>query len=422
MIMNRRTFTYLTAWGGSIGFSGRNAFAAPVSSKGPILVVIQLAGGNDGLNTVVPIDNDHYFTARPKISIKPENTLQINDSTGLHPNLSGLKSIYDEGHLAIVEGVGYPNPNRSHFRSTEIWHTGSDSKKVEKYGWIGRYFDTYCKEKPASVGLCIGKQNPQAFTAKMPKGVTFNDPRQLKVKKAKGSDAMMMEMMGIEEDEGEAPVAGESIGNIGGAVGNTSGLSPLEFLENTATEASISAAQIEAILKKDKPQTQFPGSRFAKELQVTSQLIRGEMPSSIYYLARGGFDTHTNQSGSRMALMREIGDGLQAFHAEMKTAGFSERVCVFVYSEFGRRVKENASAGTDHGVAQPVFVMGGSVKGGLYGERPDMAPDKLWKGDITHTTDYRSVYATLLKNHMGVNPDPVLLKTFETLPFIMSKT
>jgi uncharacterized protein (DUF1501 family) len=420
MNMNRRTFTYLTAWGGTIGLSGQNAFGTPVPSKGPILVVIQLAGGNDGLNTVVPINNDHYYKARPKIAIAPEDSLKINDSTGLHPRLTGLKSIYDEGQLAIIEGVGYPNPNRSHFRSTEIWHTGSDSGKFEKYGWIGRYFDTYCQDAPASVGLCIGKQNPQAFTAQMPKGVTFNDPRQLKVKKTKGSDSMMMEMMmGTEEDdEPETPVAGESIGNIGGAVGNTSGLSPLEFLENTATEARISAAQIESILKKVKPQTQFPGSRFAKELQVTSQLIRGEMPSSIYYLSRGGFDTHTNQAGSHMALMTEIGDALQAFHAEMKTAGLSDRVCVFVYSEFGRRVKENASGGTDHGVAQPVFVLGGTVKGGFFGKRPDMAPEQLWKGDIAHTTDYRSVYATLLKKHMGVNPDPVLLKTFKTLSFI----
>ncbi|VGO15248.1 hypothetical protein PDESU_03830 [Pontiella desulfatans] len=416
MKMNRREFTYLTAWGGAIGMASRTTFGAP-DTKAPILVVIQLAGGNDGLNTVVPINNDHYYTARPKIAIKPSDAIAIDGATGLHPNLTGLKAIHDEGQLAIVEGVGYPNPNRSHFRSTEIWHTGSDSKTFEKHGWIGRYFDTYCKESPASIGLCIGKQNPQAFTAAMPKGVTFNDPRELRVKKAKGSDAMMMQMMGMEEDGMEA-TAGESIGDLGGAVGNTSGLNPLEFLENTATEASISAKQIETILKRVKPETTFPGSRFAKELQVTAQLIRGEMPTGIYYLSRGGFDTHTNQSGSHMALMKEIGDGLQAFHAEMKAAGLSNRVCVLVYSEFGRRVKENASGGTDHGVAQPVFVMGGAVRGGRYGKRPSLAPDDLVKGDIAHTTDYRSVYATLLEKHMGVDSKPVLLGKYDTLNFI----
>ena len=302
MRMTRREFSYLTAWGGTIGIAASNSFGVQQKND-PILVVIQLAGGNDGLNTVVPINNDHYFKARPKIAIKADAALNINDSTGLHPNLIGLKALYDEGQLAVIEGVGYPNPNRSHFRSTEIWHTGSDSNKTEKYGWLGRYFDHYCTNERASIGLCIGKQNPQAFTAAMPKGVTFNDPRQLKVKKAKGSDAdMMMQMMGIEEEDPMQANAGESIGDLsGGAVGNTSGLNPLEFLENTATEASISAKQIDAILKQVKPQTSFPNSRFAKELQVVSQLITGHMPSRIFYLSRGRFDTDCNQLGSHAA-------------------------------------------------------------------------------------------------------------------------
>jgi uncharacterized protein (DUF1501 family) len=419
MNMNRREFTYLTAWGGAIGMAGINTFGEQNSPNNPILVIIQLAGGNDGLNTVVPISNDHYYAARPKIAIKADAAIKINDATGLHPSLTGLKTLYDEGQLSIVEGVGYPNPNRSHFRSTEIWHTGSDAKTFEKHGWIGRYFDTYCKDDPASVGLCIGKQNPQVFSAAMPKGVTFSDPRQLKVKMAKGSDSMMMGMMGVDEDEGMDATAGESIGDLsGGAVGNTSGLNPLEFLENTAAEASISSKQIETILSRVKPLTSFSENRFARELQITSQLIRGEMPSSIYYLSRGGFDTHTTQNASHMTLMKEIGDGLNAFMAEMKAAGQSNRVCVLVYSEFGRRVKENASGGTDHGVAQPVFVMGGMVKGGLYGKRPSLAPDDLIKGDIAHTTDYRSVYATLLENHLGVDSKPVLLNTFQPLSFI----
>ena len=419
MRMTRREFSYLTAWGGTIGMAASNSFGVQQKND-PILVVIQLAGGNDGLNTVVPINNDHYFKARPKIAIKADASLNINESTGLHPNLVGLKALYDEGQLAVIEGVGYPNPNRSHFRSTEIWHTGSDSNKTEKYGWLGRYFDHYCANESASIGLCIGKQNPQAFTAAMPKGVTFNDPRQLKVKKAKGSDAdMMMQMMGIEEEDPMQANAGESIGDLsGGAVGNTSGLNPLEFLENTATEASISAKQIDAILKQVKPQTSFPNSRFAKELQVVSQLITGHMPSRIFYLSRGGFDTHSNQLGSHATLMKEVGDALQAFMAEMKTAGQADRVCVLVYSEFGRRVKENASGGTDHGVAQPVFVMGGTVNGGLYGKRPSLAQADLIKGDIAHTTDYRSVYATLLEKHLGVDSKPVLPGTFQPLEFI----
>jgi uncharacterized protein (DUF1501 family) len=419
--MKRREFIYTTAWGGTIGLAAPNLFAGEGKSSKPILVVIQLAGGNDGLNTVIPIENDFYFRSRPKLGIKKSDALRVNDQTGFHANLTGLKALFDGGQLAIVEGVGYPNPNRSHFRSTEIWHTGSDSETFEKHGWIGRYFDTYCKDQSASVGLCIGKQNPQAFAASMPKGVTFNDPRTLKVKQAKGADSdMMMAMMGMEEeDNSEVTAAGSSIGALSGGSANTAGgLDPLAFLQNTASEANISSQQIDAILKKVKPQKPFPNTRFAKELEVVSQLIRGDMPSRIYYLSLGGFDTHVNQAGAHAALLKEWGDAMQAFNNELKAAGQLDRVCTLVYSEFGRRVKENASGGTDHGVAAPVFVTGGGVKGGFHGTRPELHPDKLDKGDLVHTVDYRSVYATLLEKHMGVKSGPVLLKKFQPMDFI----
>lgn len=415
--MKRREFIYTTAWGGTIGLAAPDLFAGTGSEAEPVLVVIQLAGGNDGLNTVVPIQNDHYYAARPKLAIKPADTIRINDTTGLHQNLAGMMALYDAGRLAVVEGVGYPNPNRSHFRSTEIWHTGSDADQVERHGWIGRYFDTYCAAQPASVGLTIGKQNPQAFAAANPAGVTFSDPRQLNVKKARGNPDMMMDMMGIDDDE---PVAGDSIGSLtGGGNAPAAGASnPLAFLEKTATEADLSARQIDAILKKVKPGRAFPGTRFGQELKVVSQLIRGGMPSKVYYLSRGGFDTHTNQAGAHAQLLKEVGDALLEFDRELENTGQNRRVVVMVYSEFGRRVKENASGGTDHGVAAPLFVMGGPVKGGFYGKRPGMAPDQLIKGDLAHTTDYRSVYATLLEKHMGIDAKPVLLKSFQPLEFI----
>ncbi len=420
MGMRRREFIYTTAWGGTIAMAAPSLFAGQATAGAPVLVVIQLAGGNDGLNTVVPLGNDHYRRARPKIAIPDAAALRINDAIGLHPNLAGLKSLYDQGHLAIVEGVGYPNPNRSHFRSTEIWHTASDADRTERHGWLGRYFDAYCADQPASVGLCIGSQNPQAFDAATPKGVTFNDPRQLKVQKAKGADEQaMMQMMGVDDEGQSETAAGESIGNLAGSMAaQPAGLDPLAFLQNTATEASISSQQIDAILKRVKPQTEFPGSRLAKELQVVSQLIRGDMPTRVYYLSRGGFDTHTNQTGAHAALMKEWGDAMQAFLAEMKAAGQLDRVCVLVYSEFGRRVKENASGGTDHGVAAPVFVLGGKIKGGLHGRPPSLAPDDLVKGDIAHTTDYRSIYATLLEKHLGAASPPVLLREFPLLDIV----
>lgn len=415
--MKRREFIYTTAFGGTITLSASNLYANTSSAADPVTVIIQLAGGNDGLNTVIPIDNDHYYRARPKLGIKPAAALKLNDTTGLHPDLGGFRTLYETGQLAIVEGVGYPEPNRSHFRSTEIWHTGSDSDTVERYGWLGRYFDQYCTGQPASVGLAVGKQNPQAFSAAMPTGVTFNDPRQLNIRKARGNEDLMISMMGMDDDD---EMSGGSIGALsgGGGVAVSETLDPLAYLEKTATEARISAQQIDAILKKVKPQRDYPQSRFAQELKVVSQLIRGGMPSKVYYLSRGGFDTHTNQAASHANLMKEISEALLEFNIELENTGHNRRVVVMVYSEFGRRVRENASGGTDHGVAAPVFIIGGAVKGGFYGKRPGLAPEQLIKGDLAHTTDYRRVYATLLEKHMGVDSTPVLKNQFQPLEFI----
>lgn len=416
MNQNRRRFFYTTAWGGVIGMAWPGLYAEEQLDGSPILVVIQLAGGNDGLNTIVPFSNDHYRKARPKLAIKPSDVLKINDTTGLHPALSGLKTVYDEGKLAIIEGVGYPHPNRSHFRSTEIWHTGSDADRVERHGWLGRYFDTYCSGSGASVGVCIGKQNPQAFTAAMPKGITFKNPRNIKVRQKNASDEMMHMMGMVEEVEHRD---GDSIADLsgGGATGNPA-VNPLDFLKNTASEAKTSSRQVEAILQNSKALTEFPNTGFAKELQVVSQLIHGGMPTRIYYLSHGGFDTHVNQLGTHAARLTEWSNAMQAFMSEMKATGQDKRVCVMVFSEFGRRVAENASGGTDHGVAAPLFVMGGNVQGGFHGKRPSLAPGDLEKGDIVHHVDYRAVYATMLEKHLGVDSKPVLLKPFKPMGFL----
>ncbi len=418
MNLDRRRFFYTTAWGGVIGMAWPRVYAAePMQEGAPVLVVIQLAGGNDGLNTVVPTGDDFYYKARPQLAIKRTTALGINDVTGLHPSLAGLKAVYDAGRLAIVEGVGYPHPNRSHFRSTEIWHTASDAEQTERHGWLGRYFDTYCRQEAASVGICIGKQNPQAFDAAMPKGVTFSDPRRLNVRQRHVSDEMM-QLMGMDTGDDESS-AGDSIAELsGGGTGGNPSVSPLDFLKNTASDAKISSQQIEGILQRTKPQSAFPDTRFAKELQVVSQLIRGNMPTRIYYLSHGGFDTHVNQLGTHASRLKEWGDAMQAFMNELSSAHQTDRVCVMTFSEFGRRVAENASGGTDHGVAAPLFVMGGNVKGGMHGQRPSLAPADLDKGDIVHTVDYRAVYATLLERHLQVDSRPVLLKPFEPLGFL----
>jgi uncharacterized protein (DUF1501 family) len=380
---------------------------------GNILVVLQLAGGNDGLNTVIPMGNDEYRKARPSLGLTDSSILRIDPATGLHPSLSGLASAYQDGHLAIVQGVGYPNPNRSHFRSTEIWATAVDSDKSSTTGWIGRYFDNACSGCDASVGIAAASQLPQSFAAATPKGVLYQGGGGTKKKtsKKKGSnlsdsDASMMTME--EDDAGEA---GGSIGMLNGP-GNLGKMSALDFLERTEMDAKVSQQEIAKASAKAKNSVPYPGSRLGQNFAMVSRLIAGGMPTRIYYLSLGGFDTHTQQAVAHERLLKEMGDAVSAFLADLKAQGNLGRVTLMTFSEFGRRVKENASGGTDHGAAAPLFLAGGGVKAGLLGQMPSLAPKDLFDGDVKYNTDFRSVYATVLEKHLGVKSEPILKKSF----------
>ena len=381
---------------------------------GNILVVLQLAGGNDGLNTVIPIGNDEYRKARPTLGLTDSSILRIDPQTGLHPSLSGLASAYQDGHLAIVQGVGYPNPNRSHFRSTEIWATAVDSDQSSTTGWIGRYFDNACSGCDASVGIAMASQLPQSFAASTPKGVLYQGSGGAKKKtsKKKGaaardSDSSMMAM----DDEQEGGEAGGSIGMLDGP-GNLGHLSALDFLERTEMDAKVSQQEIAKASAKAKNSVPYPGSRLGQNFAMVSRLIAGGMPTRIYYLSLGGFDTHTQQAGAHERLLKEMGDAVAAFLADLKAQGNLGRVSLMTFSEFGRRVRENASGGTDHGAAAPLFLAGGGVKAGLLGQMPSLAPKDLFDGDVKYNTDFRSVYATILEKHLGVKSEPILKKPF----------
>jgi len=380
---------------------------------GNILVVLQLAGGNDGLNTVIPLGNDEYRKARPNLGIPESSILKIDPATGLHPSLSGLASAYQDGHLAIVQGVGYPNPNRSHFRSTEIWATAVDSDKSSTTGWIGRYFDNACSGCDASIGIAMASQLPQAFAATNPKGVLFQGGGGGKKKssKKKGSNLSDSDpsMMSMEEDD--AGEAGGSIGALNGP-GNLGKLSALDFLERTEMDAMVSQQEISSASAKAKNAVPFPSSRLGQNFAMVSRLIAGGMPTRIYYLSLGGFDTHTQQAGAHERLLKEMGDAVSAFLADLKAQGNLGRVTLMTFSEFGRRVKENASGGTDHGAAAPLFLAGGGVKAGLLGQMPSLASKDLFDGDVKYNTDFRSVYATVLEKHLGVKSEPILKKPF----------
>jgi len=368
----------------------------PHGKDAPILILLQLAGGNDGLNTLIPLGNDDYRRARPRLGAVESKALKLEGDLGFHENLDGLKALYDDGLLSIVQGVGYPNPNRSHFRSTEIWHTGDPASEKGSDGWVGRFFDNQCQGMAPETGISLTNAPPQAFQGPSSLGITFRNPNQFTF----DDDVDMM--------------AGASVGPATGRVREQKD-APLHFLERTHLDAHVSSDQLHDTLKKTKTPQGFPKTRLGRDLELVSRLIAGGMSTRIYYLSQGGFDTHANQMGSHARLMRELGDAQKAFWAEMKRQRNTERVRMLVFSEFGRRVAENGSQGTDHGAAAPVFILGGKGKAGLHGDMPSLAPNDLHRGDVKHHTDFRQVYATLLEKHLKAPSAAVLGKRWDRL-------
>lgn len=384
----------------------------------PILVVLQLAGGNDGLNTVVPITNDHYYRARPKLAVSAKDTLRLNDKFGLHPALVGFKALYDQGQLAVVHAVGYPNPNRSHFRSTEIWSTGSDSNRVERHGWIGRYFDHACAGADPTVGVAIGKAMPQAFAAQRPTGVSLEHPNAYKY--VDHDEPEPGEMAGGGEIYREM---NEDVGLVGGNIqslgsGRMTVDDPRAFLERTALDAQISSDTIRSVAARVKNQATYPANALASNLKLVAQLIAGGLPTRVFYVSQGGFDTHTNQAGAHTRLLGDLGGALSAFLADLKSLGHLDRVLVLTFSEFGRRVAENQSGGTDHGAAAPAFVLGGRVQAGLHGVPASLLPQDLLKGDVKFQTDFRSIYAGVLEHWLRTPSAPILRKAFAPIRLV----
>ena len=393
---------------------------------GPILVVLQQAGGNDGLNMLPPWADDAYHAARPTLGIKADRALRLNDYCGLHPSLTSLKNLYDEGHLAVVQGVGYPNPNRSHFRSTEIWQTAADSNRSKPYGWLGSYFDSCCQGAAPTVGVSIGGQMPQAFNSPHPTGVSFANPEQYRwIDKGTKSGSMSAAEFYYRQinapDGGEGTSdpghEGSSIGAISaGGSGQASDLGSLDFLERTALDAQVSSDQVLAIARRTKPGAAYPNSRLADSLSLVGRMIAGGLPTRVYYVSHGGYDTHQGQAPTHERLMKELGDALGAFCADLKAQGNFDRVMVMSFSEFGRRVAQNASGGTDHGAAAPLFVLGGGVKPGLYGQYPSLTD--LYQGDLKYNVDFRSVYATALERWLKVPSARVLGRQFPLVPMV----
>ncbi|HEY4284046.1 MAG TPA: DUF1501 domain-containing protein [Chthoniobacterales bacterium] len=391
---------------------------------GPILVVVQLAGGNDGLNTFVPFGDDAYHRARPRLALAADTILKVNDYAGLNGKLTGLKSLFDEGHLAIIQGVGYPNPNRSHFRSTEIWQTGSDADRNLSDGWIGRYFDNCCSGADPTIGVVIGDEMPLAFAAKNPTGVTFTQPEQFRYRSSEpgrgghlsAEELFFRQINGSSEadDPVNGPEEGGSIGKLPGSVVN--GSSALDFLRRTALDAQLSSDKILAIARKYKSTVTYPPGQLGSALSTIARMIAGGLPTRVYYASQGGFDTHAGQFNAHDRLMNDFNAALSAFVTDLKQQGNFERVLLMTFSEFGRRVAENANGGTDHGTAAPMFLLGGAIKPGTFGRYPSLTD--LDRGDLKFNTDFRSVYGTILEHWLKAPSEIVLGRKFPLLPIV----
>jgi uncharacterized protein (DUF1501 family) len=386
-----------------------------------ILVVLQMAGGNDGLNMVVPFADDIYYRARPKLGIQADKVLKLDGYAGLNPNLAGLKTLFDEGHLAVVQGVGYPNLNRSHFRSTEIWQTASDADRNENHGWLGKYFDSCCSGTDPTVGVAIGEQTPQAFVANTPTGVTFARPEQFRwqpSEKGKGAasveESFFRQLNGMEDEAAAGPNDGGSITTIAGGTKPDQGA--LDFLQRTALDAQLSSDKILAIARKYKSTIPYASGPLSASLSMIARMIAGGLPTRVYYASQGGFDTHAGQANAHDRLMTGFNEAVSAFVADLKQQGNFDRVVLMTFSEFGRRVAENANGGTDHGAAAPMFVLGGKVKAGLFGKYPSLSD--LDHGDLKFNTDFRSVYGTILDKWLRAPSATVLGRKFSTLPLI----
>ncbi len=371
---------------------------------GRVLVLVQCAGGNDGLNTVIPYQNDIYYQSRPHLAIPKSNIIDINGDIGFHNALANFKNLFDDEQLAVIQGVGYPNPDRSHFRSTDIWLSGSGSDEVGSTGWLGRYFDSVCPEGEdcGTVGppaIQIGLTSSLALLGRDQKGISLQNPVQF---------YQLVSRLGDSHDPQP------------GIIPTTPGERELEFLRNTEAAAFQFAGEIIEAFESKENQVSYPEEFLANQLSIVARMIAGGLSTRVYIVTLHGFDTHANQDGMHQYLLESMANAIHTFQQDLKMLGISERVAGLCFSEFGRRVNQNASQGTDHGTAAPVFLFGEPVKGGIVGNHPSLAD--LEQGDLKHSIDYRQIYASLLEQWLAGDPSAVLGETFSQLPLFNVST
>jgi uncharacterized protein (DUF1501 family) len=403
---SRREFLRLAS-AGSLGFSagmpgmlGRLAHAAPKESD-RILVVFQFTGGNDGLSTVVPHGLDDYYKARLKLAIPKKEVLTIDDTIGLVETAAPFKEMFDEGNATIVQAVGYPNPNRSHFVSMDYWHTGVNSGPVPSTGWIGRALDAQDPDGDETRAvLHIGTARNLAVEGSRHRPISFGDADSFGWAGPKDGEQAFEKMNRQEKGGG-----GRS----------------LDFIRRTAVDAVAASKQVRRAVNDYRSPVEWPSgpggpTKAATDLRTVAALIDADFPARVYYVSQGGFDTHFGQKNAHPGLMKEWSQAVKAFHEDLVRLKQDHRVLMVTFSEFGRRVKENFSQGTDHGVAGPVFLYGTPVAGGVAGDHPSLTD--LDKGDLKSATDFRTIYAGIARDWMEVDPAKVVGEEFKPLSFL----
>ena len=407
--MQRRTFVSSAL---SVAFLGGNASralaqvagAAPVlpafGQPDNVLVVVQMAGGNDGLNTVVPWSDDAYHRVRPAIGIPAGQVLKLDGRIGFNPALKGLNELYQRGKVALVQGVGYPNPNRSHFEATQIWETASPDRP-QQYGWLGRYLDKRFSggAKPASLfeAVSLGDMLPAALVASHVEVPAIGALGAFGYNT--GRDLASKQSAGVLYDGAKA------------------GQSPyLAMIAETARDAYHGGDVLRAQTASFTNKATYASNGFAQQLALAAKMIGSSAGSKIVFVSIGSFDTHAGQRAQQDRLLGYLGDGLLSFYTDLAAHGLDRNVLTLTFSEFGRRVTQNASNGTDHGTAMPVFLVGGAVKGGIYGEHPSLT--NLDQGDLPFATDFRSVYATVIERWLGRDPSDIISGAYPMLGFV----
>ena len=396
--MERRKFLKQSSLASSLFFvpSFVRAFQEVASSKLGYkrLVIIQLSGGNDGLNTVIPYRNDLYYKERPTLGIAKKDIIKLNDEVGLHASLEPLKKLYDKGYLSIINNVGYPNPVRSHFRSMDIWQTATDSNEYSQNGWVGRYLDNYGKQPHSAIEV------DESLSLAM-KGENFNA---IATQDAKALYNLSKDpyFKNIHNNQNNAHLSEHNLG----------------YLYKSMIAAESSAKYIFETSKTVTSFQEYPNNKFGKHLKTTAQFINSGLQTKVFYTSLGGFDTHVNQLNTQKRLLGQYANGVEAFIKDLKDNDTFKDTLILTFSEFGRRVKQNASVGTDHGTANNVFVIGENLKKqGFYNDMASLS-DLDDNGDLKFEIDFRTIYATVLDKWLEVDDKKVLNKSFKQLDFI----